>query len=117
MPQTRIKRAIVIRDKALNMLRNRGTWQTIRGPGAKSIRVLMYKATDLKMMHRTPFQRFGETPDYAKYLAALYGSNRTYNLPYALDVWSGKKVLNIEWADDGRVDLVSYKPGDWERAL
>jgi len=26
-------------------------------------------------------------------------------------------VLNIEWADDGAVAVVSYKPGDWESRL
>jgi hypothetical protein len=117
LAETRIQRAIATRDVALNTLRKHGTWQNVRGPGGKSIRVLMYKAGDLQMLHRTPFQRFGEVPPYAKYLAALYGSNRAYNLPYALDVWFGKKVLNIEWADDGRIELVSYKPGDWERTL
>jgi hypothetical protein len=117
MAETRIKRAIATRDKALDMLRNHGTWGTVSGPGSKPIRVLMHKAGNFQMMHRTPFQRLGETPDYAKYLATLYGSGRNYNLPYALDVWCGKKVLNIEWADDGRVELVSYKPGDWERGL
>jgi hypothetical protein len=40
-------------------------------------------------------------------------------LPYGRDIWCTNKgkVLGIEWADDGRVGLVSYKPGDWERDL
>jgi hypothetical protein len=86
-------------------------------PGLQADQGIDAQSWQLSMMHRTPFQRLGETPDYAKYLATLYGSGRNYNLPYALDVWCGKKVLNIEWADDGRVELVSYKPGDWERGL
>jgi hypothetical protein len=44
MAETRIKRAIATRDKALDMLRNHGTWGTVSGPGSKPIRVLMHKA-------------------------------------------------------------------------
>jgi hypothetical protein len=36
------------------------------------------------------------------------------NLAYGLDVWrERRKVLNIEWAPDGRIDVVGFKRGDW----
>jgi hypothetical protein len=51
-----------------------------------------------------------------KYMLAQIG--KVANLPYGLDVWvSKKKVMNIEWADDGRVELISFKPGDWQQRL
>jgi hypothetical protein len=34
-----------------------------------------------------------------------------------LDVWCGSEVLNIEWTDDGAIEVVSYQPGDWEGRL
>ena len=36
---------------------------------------------------------------------------------YDLDVTTRTGLLKIEWTDDGRVDVVSYRPGDWERRL
>lgn len=52
-----------------------------------------------------------------KYVAAVLGVDPQRNLPYGLDVWSPHKVLNVEWDDDGRVVVVSYKPGAWESKL
>jgi hypothetical protein len=34
-----------------------------------------------------------------------------------LDINAPRKVLNIEWDDDGYVEVVSYKRGDWEASL
>jgi hypothetical protein len=52
-----------------------------------------------------------------KYLAALYGIPPRQNLPYGLDVWTPTKVLNIEWDDQGNVELVRFRPGGWEAQL
>jgi hypothetical protein len=38
-------------------------------------------------------------------------------LPYVMDVWDGGKVLSLQWADDGSVEIISYKPGTWEQDL
>ena len=38
-----------------------------------------------------------------------------------LDVWDeprrGAKVLNINWASDGAIEVVSFRRGDWEQIL
>jgi hypothetical protein len=34
--------------------------------------------------------------------------------PYSLKIWQGKKVFSLEWADDGRTYIVSFKRGAWE---
>jgi hypothetical protein len=39
------------------------------------------------------------------------------NLPYGLDVWAPKKVLNIEWDNSGNVALFSMRRGAWETEL
>ena len=39
-------------------------------------------------------------------------------LTYGLDVWTPKaKVLNINWDDDGRIVLITFKRGEWEARL
>jgi hypothetical protein len=38
-----------------------------------------------------------------------------------LDVWDetrgGGKVLNMHWASDGAIEIVSFRRGDWEQVL
>ena len=38
-----------------------------------------------------------------------------------LDMWDetrgGAKVLNISWASDGTIEVVSFRRGDWEQIL
>ena len=36
---------------------------------------------------------------------------------YDLDVTTRTGLLKIEWSDEGRLDVVSYKPGVWESRL
>jgi hypothetical protein len=65
-----------------------------------------------RFSHRTPFNKLpGGTYDSA------LAEQTKLNLAYGLDIWfSGErhKVMNIEWEDGGRVDLVSFKRGTWE---
>jgi hypothetical protein len=64
----------------------------------------------------------GERPNhlYISYRAIPYPRAHptlSKNLPYDLDIWWNNKVLNIEWSDDGRIEVVSYEPGPWEGEL
>jgi hypothetical protein len=38
-----------------------------------------------------------------------------------LDVWDetrgGAKVLNMHWASDGTIEVVSFRRGDWEQVI
>jgi hypothetical protein len=50
-----------------------------------------------------------------RYQYALLGGK---NLPYGLDIWfARKKVLNVEWNDEGLIQIMSYRPGAWEDQL
>jgi hypothetical protein len=71
----------------------------------------------LHISYRTPFQRMPQADDALKYRAVQHGLTVPQNLPYGLDVWAPKKVLNIEWDDKGNVALVSLRPGAWESEL
>ena len=39
------------------------------------------------------------------------------SLPYGLDVYAPKRVLDIAWDDAGTVELIRYDPGEWEWAI
>jgi hypothetical protein len=55
--------------------------------------------------------------DSLKFRAAVLGLSAPASLPYGLDLWSPKKVLCIEWNDQGTVALVSLRRGEWEAEL
>jgi hypothetical protein len=123
---TRRERAVELRNMALEIVRERGSLQNMRVLEGE-IPVLMFdRRPDLCILLRTPFQRLPEKTgpsdreikQYGAYQAALVHQKSKGNLPYGLDIWRDGKVLNVEWTDDdGRVDIVSYKPGDWELEL
>jgi hypothetical protein len=110
------ERAIQLRDLAVSMIRERGKLE----PAIGDVKLMMFQDRDLRIVYRTPFQqlpRKAVAPQHAKYLAAMRGKPSPDSLPYGLDIFCPAKVLNIEWDDKGRIDVLSYKPGDWEQRL
>src|ERR1700722_18870255 len=100
-----------IRAEAIALVSNLGKWQNA-GP----VKLLVYNSGSLQIAYRTPFQKLPDPGQATHYKRAQL--NGKPNLPYGLDIWfDGKKVLNVEWGDDTRFDIVSYKPGPWEQAL
>jgi hypothetical protein len=106
------ERALQLRDIALDIVRQRGS---LEPTGDGGLRLLVFRDGDLGIALRTPFQRPPPVPEAMKYWAAMTG--RHVDLPYGLDVWFPKKVLNVEWADDGRAVIVCFRRGEWERRL
>jgi hypothetical protein len=51
------------------------------------------------------------------YAATLHGVKLPEVLPYCIDIWRGKKVFSLEWADDGRTNIISFRRGPWEADL
>jgi hypothetical protein len=39
------------------------------------------------------------------------------NLPYGLDIWTPKKVLDVEWDNSSMIELIGYDPGRWEQLI
>ncbi len=76
---------------------------------------LMLMKPGLTLALRTPFQRMPKETERAKYMRALDGGR--VSLPYGLEVWAPKRVLDIEWDDAGSVALIGYDPGEWEQAI
>jgi hypothetical protein len=110
--EEKIARAIALRDAALIVVKRMGTWEA-----ASQIKLLTARVATLLIGYRTPFQRLPEAPEQMKYFAVQHGKPSPESWPYGLDVWAPKKVMCIEWDDQGNVLLVSLRHGEWEAEL
>jgi hypothetical protein len=63
------------------------------------------------------FEALSKSLGRAESFGSVDGVPPPENLPYGLDIWAPRKVLNIEWDAGNNVLLVSYKPGRWESEL
>ena len=107
---TKLARVAEVRANALRIVKESGAWDS-----SGDVKCLRATVADLVIMHHTPFQKMFPETDQAKYMKAM---GFKINLPYGLDIWHDrKKVLNVEWSDDGALEVISYRPGEWERAL
>lgn len=123
---TKLDATLQLRDHALAIVRRHGSYQS-----AGEAKFLIWRGEALSIMHQTPFQKWqdgdaavqalaakhGASLEEAKYAAALHGLEFPEVLPYGLDIWRGKKVMSLEWADDGRARVISFKRGPWEADL
>jgi hypothetical protein len=102
----RIETAIEIRNHALTILRRHGRYEPMaRGPAMP-----MWRGGPFAIMYRTP-------DTAAKLLAAHLSTGLGEALPYGIDIWHGKKVFSLEWADDGQARIINFKRGPWESEL
>jgi hypothetical protein len=108
--ETEHARALALRDAALIVVKRDGTWRD-----CGSAKLLFAQSDGISVAYRTPFQKLPEESDLTKYHIARLGAQ--LNLPYGLDVWAPKKVLNIEWDDQGSVALIALRSGAWEADL
>jgi hypothetical protein len=96
-----------------NFASRRGAgWQT-----ASPVKLLSARVGSLLIGYRTPFQRLPVVRDKLKFIAAKIGAPPPQSLPYGLDLWAPKKVLNVEWDDQGNVALIGFRRGEWEEEL
>lgn len=100
--KSRLERALETRDAALALIRRRGEW-VVRG----DIPFQMVRGRGFTLALRTPFQRLPKQRQ-------LY---ERISMPYGLDVYAPKRVLDIAWDDAGSVELIGYDPGEWEWAI
>ena len=97
-----------IRDLALDVVNARGSWRS-----AGKARILLAEVANLKMGVWSAFS----TPLPPNHTHALL-RQRELDFPCALDIWfKNKKVLSIRWRDDGHLQIISFKRGDWEQLV
>jgi hypothetical protein len=91
----RPERLIELRDQALTVVKARG-------------RVMPFAGGPPRLVYREGKGRRCITIAYR--MLAKRGC-------YDLDVTTRTGLMKIEWSNEGRVDVVSYKPGAWENRL
>jgi hypothetical protein len=107
----RQERMLAIRGRAVAFVRSNGEWRS-----CGETKLLVAERGPISVGYRTPFQKLPAVNVRTGYIRALLGGKA--NLPYGLDIWhEHKKVLNIEWDDQGGFKVLSYKPGEWEWLL
>jgi hypothetical protein len=114
----RLARVRTARNHALKIIREcGGQWEKNTGRG-RSKRHLSAKIGDLIFLHTTPFSGSDPTPNAPTYLHALAMQSARPDLPYQIDVWfCGKKVLSLQWDDKDELQVISFRPGEWEIQL
>jgi hypothetical protein len=111
---TKKTRAIELLEMALPVVKALGAWQRIEG----GPNLLDFRTGSLIIAYRSPFQK--PPPPSAELIrkSVTFGVLPGKNLPHGLDIWAPpRKVLNIEWSDDGDMLIVGYKAGPWEQEL
>jgi hypothetical protein len=105
---------IQLRDRAMTMLKE-GNWHD----DGKGHRALIRETDDLRLAYAGPFQRWAEgMPEQMQHFAGANGKSEP--VPHMLSIWRktpSQKVLNVTWSDDGRIELITFKRGDWETRL
>jgi hypothetical protein len=111
---TRLSRAIEIRDHVLPLVRARGAPQRFQ-VGQDFVSATQWEHAVFTFGLWVPNKMPLRSPiDYA--MAVVLRDAVEHALPFGLDIWRGVtgKVLSMDWADDGRVNLISIRPGPWE---
>jgi hypothetical protein len=108
----RLQRAVELRDIAIAIVRAHGKWLVTRG-GPK---LLIYydKASKLSISYRSPVQELPGDPPPAVPHPKPFSLR---SLPYGIEVFQGPRMFNVDWADDGRMNVFTYNPGPWEGDL
>ena len=102
---------LLINPASTVTVRRDGQWQTI-GP----LKALVADVGDLNIVHRTA-SRGPKKAERSQVSHALIKQKARPTLPYAIDVFCGKKVLNVEWDANGDIQIISFRPGEWELML
>jgi hypothetical protein len=71
------------------------------------------------IMHRTPFTKpMPKARQPATYASAFVRQHFATDLPYTMEVWyQRKKIMNVQWDDKDKIQLISFHPGVWEEKL
>jgi hypothetical protein len=107
----KLARIRVIRARALLAVNERGKWEDASPTRFRSVDI-----GDVKIAYRTPLEMAPTETESTRYLRALLGGKPKF--AFGLDIWATqKKVLNVEWNDEDAIQIITYRPGNWERAL
>ena len=106
---TRADRARALRDLLVPLIQANGETEQVGGG-----RFVVWKYPPWLLMLRTPFTRWPGSRDPASHREAVLMQQAKPVLPFGLDVFQSGKVMSLQWAEDGRFELISFRPGPWE---
>ena len=110
--QNEAARALAIRDHLLPLIRSHSTMQEVSGMAG---RPAVCKVGSFTCTLRGPFTPWpAEAPPVTSYEQAISRQRAKPALPWCLEVWHGHTVLNLQWEDDGTVEVISFTRGPWE---
>jgi hypothetical protein len=112
MGRDRHTRVRELRDAAVALAQQFGAWEA-----CGQYKALTARVGSLTIAYRTPFQRMPGPSDEIKYFASLASLPGPLSLPYGIDAWAPKKVLNIEWNESGDEHVSGFRSGPWEADL
>ena len=101
----RVTRAIELRNLAVDLIAARGVMSDAQD-GDRSIQVMAFDEDRLSVLYKTPrvTLRGAEAPPPFRPKG------------YMIEVWfDGRKTLSVHWDHEGPVEVVTFKPGDWEK--
>src|SRR5215217_5161263 len=92
----RTARALAIRDHLLPLIRVQGAMEEVGGGGRRMARTVTWKVGGFAFALRSPFTPWPDTPPLS-YDSALAKQRASPAMPWALDMWHGRKVLSLQW--------------------
>ena len=110
----RAETARQIRDRALLVVRNYGRYELVGDQYW-----LTWRGAGFIVSHRAPSQQLDDPSvarEQTKYHLIREGLTAPEPLPYGLEIWQGRKVMNLEWSDDAFL-IVSFRRGPWEKVF
>jgi hypothetical protein len=105
----RLARALAIRDHVVPLIYGRGvlTGET------DNVRILTWRAAFCGFLLRVPLNL--PPVDDERPMRAPRPSGLPSELHYGLDVTRNRvRLLTVQWAENGRAELLFFKPGHWE---
>jgi len=105
--------AISIRDAALMKLKNEGQFEDA-GFGPR----LVWRGDEVEISRMTRCREFPTPSEVASIKCYETSADPELRLLYGLDIWGTQgKVLNIMWDYKDRVELISFRRGEWEEQV
>ena len=99
MTDTKLQRALAVRDAVLPWLRKHGALDAVERTDGKLDTALRATIGGFDIWYRTPFKGLrGSSPDGLRYELHVAG------------------CMTLEWTDDGRADFC-FRTGRWDAAL
>ena len=103
----RVTRAIELRNLAVDLIASRGVMSDAED-GGRSIKVMTYDSDRVSVLYKTPRVN----------LSGAEAPPPFRPKDFMVEVWfDGRKRLSVHWDHEGPVEVVTFRPGEWENSI